>query len=86
MTVAFRIVGASLADTVIAADSAPRSMTILIMNHCTPNMIRGNMTSSAAGHNLLFLGSSRSPLLHMSQEPAASTVNGPRAGRSNDWV
>ena len=68
MRVAFRIVGASLAGTVIAPDSAPRSMTIFIMNHCTPNMIRGNMTSSAAGHNLLFLRSSRSPLLHMSQE------------------
>ena len=68
MRVAFRIVGASLAGTVIAPDSAPRSMTIFIMNHCTLNMIRGNMTSSAAGHNLLFLRSSRSPLLHMSQE------------------
>ena len=54
MRVAFRIVGASLAGTVIAPDSAPRSMTIFIMNHCTPNMIRGNMTSSAAGHTIFF--------------------------------
>ena len=56
MIVTFRIIGASLADTVIAPDSAPRSMAIFIMNHCTPNMIRGSMTSSCGSIQAFFYG------------------------------
>ena len=46
-----------MADTVIAPDSAPRSMTIFNMNHCTPNMIqRKHDQLGGRTHHLLFYG------------------------------
>ena len=66
MTVTFRIVGASSADTYIGQRTQKHGDFHHESLHTEHD--QRNHDQLSAGHNLLFLRSSRSPLLHMSQE------------------